>query len=107
VGVAALTRTDNEGNTKGTSVQFRIQIRPEGESFIINELQTIEGKTTGPFDYEYEYKLSGDGPWVITLSRETADSDSVKLQNDLLWRAIIGIYDQAYRYPNTSLLGLK
>jgi predicted phage tail protein len=107
VGVAALTRTDDEGNTKGTSVQFRIQIRPEGESLIINELQTIEGKSSGPFDYEYEYKLSGSGPWVITLSRETADSGSVKLQDDLIWRAIVGIYDQAYRYPNTSLLGIK
>lgn len=107
VGVAALTSTDDKGNSRGTSVQFRIQIRPEGGSLIINELQTIEGKSSGPFDYEYEYKLSGSGPWLITLSRETADSDSVKLQNDLLWRAIIGIYDQAYRYPNTALLGLK
>jgi len=107
VGVAALTSTDDKGNSRGTSVQFRIQIRPEGGSLIVNELQTIEGKSSGPFDYEYEYKLSGSGPWLITLSRETADSDSVKLQNDLLWRAIIGIYDQAYRYPNTALLGLK
>ena len=36
VGVAALTNSDNEGNTRGTSVQFRIQIRPEGGSLIIN-----------------------------------------------------------------------
>lgn len=107
VGVAALVNSDSKGNSKGTAVTFRIEIRPEGGSSIINELQTIQGKSAGPFDYEYEYKLSGTGPWVITLTRETGDSDSVKLQNDLIWRAIVGIYDQAYRYPNTSILGLK
>jgi predicted phage tail protein len=107
VGVAALTVTDDEGNTNGTSVQFRIQIRPEGGSLIVNESQVIQGKSSGPFDYEYEYKLSGSGPWLITLTRETGDSDSIKVQDDLIWRAIVGIYDQAYRYPNTSILGLK
>jgi predicted phage tail protein len=107
VGAAALNKTDNEGNTKGTSVTFRIQIRPEGGSLIVNETQTIDGKSSGPVDFEYEYKLSGAGPWVITLSRETGDSNSVRVQDELIWRAIVGIYDQAYRYPNTALLGLK
>lgn len=107
VGVASLNRTDEEGNTKGTSVTFRIQIRPEGGSLIVNETQTIDGKSSGPVDFEYEYKLSGNGPWVISLSRETGDSDSVRVQDDLIWRAIVGIYEQAYRYPNTALLGVK
>lgn len=107
MGVAALTRTDKKGNTKGTSVTFSIQIRPEGGSLIVNDTKTIKGKSSGPFDTEYEYKLSGTGPWVISIARLTADSNSVKVQNDLIWRAVVGIYDQAYRYPNTSLLGIK
>lgn len=107
VGVASLNKTDSEGNTKGTAVTFRIQIRPEGGSLIVNETQRIDGKSSGPVDFEYEYKLSGDGPWVISLSRETGDSNSVRVQDDLIWRAIVGIYEQAYRYPNTALLGVK
>jgi len=107
IGVAALNKTNKDGDTKGTSVTFTIQIRPEGGSPIFNESKTISGKSSGPVDFEYEYKLSGTGPWVVSVARETADSSSVRVQDELIFRAIVGIYDQAYRYPNTALLGIK
>lgn len=107
IGVAALTFTESDGDTRGTSVTFNIQIRPEGGAVIFNESKTISGKSSGPVDFEYEYKLSGTGPWVVSVSRETADSNSVRVQDELIWRAIVGIYNQSYRYPNTSLLGIK
>lgn len=107
IGVAALNKTNKDGDTKGTSVTFTIQIRPEGGSPIFNESKTISGKSSGPVDFEYEYKLSGTGPWVVSVERETKDSNSVRVQDELIFRAIVGIYDQSYRYPNTALLGIK
>jgi predicted phage tail protein len=107
IGVASLTRTDDEGNTKGTKVEFTIRIRPEGGSVIVNENKIIEGKSRGPVDFEYEYKLTGNGPWVVSVTRLTGDSGSVKVNDDLIWRAIVGIFDESYRYPNTALMGLK
>jgi predicted phage tail protein len=107
MGVSALTSSDNKGNTKGAKVEFKIQIRPEGGSFIVNETKTISGKSRGAVDFEYEYKLTGDGPWVVSIERLTNDSDSVKVNDDLIFRAIVGIFDESYRYPNTALIGLK
>jgi predicted phage tail protein len=107
MGVAALTSTDSKGNTNGAKVEFNIQIRPEGGSFIVNETKTISGKSRGPVDFEYEYKLTGNGPWVVSIERLTNDSDSVKVNDDLIFRAIVGIFDESYRYPNTALIGLK
>jgi len=107
IGVSSLTKSDDKGNTKGTKVQFTIQIRPEGGSTIFNDTKTISGKSRGPVDFEYEYKLSGNGPWVVSVTRLTKDSGSVKVNDDLIWRAIVGIFDESYRYPNTALMGLK
>jgi predicted phage tail protein len=107
MGVAGLTSTDDKGNTKGAKVEFNIQIRPEGGSVIYNETKTISGKSRGPVDFEYEYKLTGNGPWVVSIERITKDSESVKVNDDLILRAIVGIFDESYRYPNTALIGLK
>jgi predicted phage tail protein len=109
VGVGSLFRIDKEtGDCKGTSVSFSIQIRPENSSnYIKEETRTISGKSRGSVDFEYEYKLSGNGPWVVTLTRLTADPATTATSDDLYFKAIVGIVDQSFRYPNTALFGLK
>jgi predicted phage tail protein len=108
VGIGALYRVDTgTGDVKGSSVQFNVQIRPAGGGTFVNENKTIEGKSRGPVDFEYEYGLQGDGPWVITLTRLTPDPTSTSVTNDLYFKAIVGINTQSFRYPNTALVGLK
>jgi predicted phage tail protein len=107
-GIGALFRVDTStGDVKGSSVQFNIQIRPVGGSTFVNENKTIEGKSRGPVDFEYEYGLQGDGPWVVTLTRLTPDPTSTSVTDDLYFKAIVGINTQSFRYPNTALVGLK
>lgn len=108
VGVGALFQIDKDsGDVKGDSVQFNIKIRPVGGSNFIDDIKTIQGKSRGPVDFEYEYQLQGNGPWVITLARITADPTATTVSNDLYWKAIVGIYSRSFRYPNSALIGLK
>jgi predicted phage tail protein len=108
VGIGALFQVDTgTGDVKGDSVRFRIQIRPVGGSTFVDENKRIEGKSRGPVDFEYEYDLQGDGPWVVTLTRLTGDPTSTSVTNDLYFKAIVGINTQSFRYPNTALVGLK
>jgi predicted phage tail protein len=108
VGIGSLFRIDKEtADVKGSEVSFNIKIRPEAGSDIVNENKTISGKSRGPVDFEYEYSLSGNGPWVVTLQRLTADPATTTVSDDLYYKAIVGIVDQSFRYPNTALFGLK
>lgn len=109
VGVGSLFSVKDDGNIRGTSVAFRIEIR-DLFGALINEGNTsfsIGGKTRSPFDRDFPFVLSGTGPWTVSVIRETPDSDSVRLNNDLFFRAIVGIIDETLRYPNSALIGIQ
>lgn len=108
VGIGALFFVDKDtGDVKGRSVTFNIKIRPDGGSNFVNEDKTITGKSRGPVDFEYEYNLQGNGPWIVTLERITEDPTTTSISDDLFFKAIVGIYTRSFRYPNTALVGIK
>ena len=108
VGIGALffINKDN-GDVKGRTVSFNVRIRPIGGSNFVNENISITGKSRGPVDFEYEYTLSGTGPWVVTLERLTEDPTSTSVSDDLFFKGIVGILDRSFRYPNSCLIGIK
>jgi predicted phage tail protein len=108
VGIGALFFIDKEtGDVKGRTVSFNIKIRPIGGSNFVNENISITGKSRGPVDFEYEYRLSGTGPWVVTLERLTEDPTTTSISDDLFFKGIVGILDRSFRYPNSCLVGIK
>jgi predicted phage tail protein len=108
IGIGALFQIDKDsGDVKGDSVKFNIKIRPVGGSEFVDDTKTIQGKSRGPVDFEYEYKLQGKGPWLVTVERLTQDPTSTAVTNDLYWKAIVGLYSKSFRYPNTVLIGIK
>lgn len=108
IGIGSLFRIDKDsGDVKGDSVQFNIKIRPDGGATFVDDTKTITGKSRGPVDFEYEYALQGTGPWVVTVERLTDDPTSTSVSNDTFFKAIVGILDQSFRYPNTALIGIK
>ena len=109
VGVGSLFRVTDDGDIKGTDVEFSITIRNQFGA-VVNEGNTnfsIRGKTRGPFDRDYSFGLSGLGPWTVSVTRLTDDPDSVRKNSDLFFRAIVGIINETLHYPNTSLVGIK
>jgi predicted phage tail protein len=107
VGVANLIRATKNGDIKGSAVSFRIKIFTSTGSTIHNDRKEIKGKSRGPVDFEYEYKLSGAGPWTVEVRRITPDSTSTQINDELIFKALVGVIDESFRYPNTALIGLK
>ena len=108
VGVGSLFKVEDDGDIKATSVRFNIKIFDSiSGTPIVNEDQEIQGKSRGPFDREYSYSLSGTGPWTVRVDRITADATDLQQNDDLYFKAIVGILDDTLSYPNTAMLGMK
>lgn len=107
IGVSALYKVEeNDGDVRGTDVEFDISIRDRNGASRGGGSYRINGKSRGPVDFEYPFSLSGPGPWSVRVTRTTADPDTIRTVNDLYYKAVVGIIDQSFRYPNTALVGL-
>lgn len=78
-----------------------------GATVFLDTRKLIRGKARAPTDFQYEFILSGTGPWTVRVERESSDSTITRFFNDLYFKAIVGILDKGFRYPGTALLGLK
>lgn len=108
IGIGALFYIDTgTGDTKGSRVDFNIKIRPVGGGNFVDDTKAIIGKSRGAVDFEYEYALQGNGPWVVTVERLTADATATTQTDDLYWKALVGIYSKSFRYPNSAVIGVK
>lgn len=106
IGVASLFQVDEEsGDVRGTQVKFKISILDSLGSPIVLAEEKIAGKTRGPYDREYNYELTGVGPWTVRVERITKDPENLRMNNDLYFKAITGIINETLRYPNSALLG--
>lgn len=103
----ALQKQEDDGDVKGTSVQFRIEVASAGQPFQQRLNPTLKGKASEPVQFDYRVRLRGNAPWQIRVSRLTDDSNSQQLQNDLNWQALTTIVDAKLRYPGSALLGCR
>ena len=106
VGVASLFKVEDDGDARGTAVDFNLKITDSVGTVIINRDEKIQGKSRGSYDVEYEYSLSGTGPWTVKVTRLTDDPNDLKTNSDFYFKAIIGIVQETLLYPNSALVGL-
>ena len=97
----------NNGDISGTTVQYRIEVSSNGGPYSEAAFATVTGKSDSEFQRAYEFDLPGTGPWTIRVSRITADSSSIYVQNSINWQALVEIIDEKFAYPNTALVALK
>lgn len=108
IGVGSLFKVEDDGDIKAFSVGFNIKIFDAiSNDPIVDSNQEIQGKSRGPFDREYFYALSGTGPWTVRVNRTTDDAEGLQENNDLYFKAIVGILNDRLSYPNTALIGMK
>lgn len=112
--IPQLTFQDSQGNLKGTSVQFQIEIQPNGGSYALATLKneenpiTIDGKNTSPYEAQYRIDLpAGGAPWNIKLTRITDDSTTATLSNKTYWSTYTKVIDAKLSYPDTALIGIE
>jgi predicted phage tail protein len=108
VQLPTLTFQDKENvDLLGTFVDIAIDVRPDGGSWVQRKTDTIQGKTTSPYQRTYRIDLNGSGPWDVRVRRLTADSDSATLRNQTYWATYTEVIDAKLQYPDTALVGLE
>ena len=102
IGINALISQNDQGDTKGTSVDFQILINstPRGT-------YQIEGKSSSRFYRSYIIDDLPPRPFTVTVKRVTADSKSQRLQNGTHWVSYTEIIDTKLSYPNMAIVGIK
>ena len=101
------SQNPENGDISGTTVEYKIEVNSNGGAFTTVKTATVTGKSNSEFQRAYEFDLPGTGPWVLRLTRITADSTSSFIQNGIVWQSYVEIVDEKFAYPNTALVGLK
>jgi predicted phage tail protein len=82
-------------------------VQDNGGGYVNAVTDVITGKTTGKYQRAYRIPLTGTGPWDIKMSRITADSGSVSLQNATYFDSYIEIITTKFTYPNSAIIGMS
>jgi predicted phage tail protein len=110
--IPTLSKSDDKGNINGTTVQFQIDIRYVGGPWSVSSgVVTLTGKCVSPYDKQFYFKLpvnpsGASAPWEIRVTRFTADSGEIKLQNQTYFSSFEGIVEAKFTYPNTAYIGM-
>ena len=96
----------SNGDINGTSVSYKINVTPY--SGTPSEFSgSISGKTRATYQRSHRLPLNGTGPWLITVTKLTADSTSAYIQTPLVWAGFTSVIDRKLRYPNSAIVGLS
>ena len=111
VTVPRLEKIQDDGDIVGTKVKFRFSVQyANGSGFIELAEKKIKGRTLDAYAKSYIYSLNSDPagfPVQIRIERITDDSQSTKLNNDLIWTSYTEIIYETLTYPNSALVGLR
>lgn len=68
---------------------------------------TVSGKTTSTYQRQTNFRLTGAAPWLVRVTRLTADSGSASLQNKTYFTSYTEVFEEKFRYPGSVLVGLS
>src|SRR4029077_20862532 len=95
------------GNISGAEILYRVQLQNAGGGFKLIGDYKISGKTNTQYQQALMFQLPHGGPWDIRLTRLTADSTVVELQNDLYWDSYTELIDDRVNYTLSACVGFQ
>ena len=105
--IPSLQKIEDDGDIVGTSVSISIQVQYNGGGYNTVRTDTISGKSSGSYQRDYVFALTGSFPVDIKVLRNTADNGTTKLANTTNWQSFTSIIDAKLAYPNSALVGLR
>lgn len=70
-------------------------------------IQTVKGLCTSAYERQVSFRLSGEAPWTIRVTRLTEDSDSALLVNKCSWASLSTAIEQKLRYPGSAMVAMR
>jgi predicted phage tail protein len=112
---ALLSQADN-GDLNRTTIKIHIDVNGDDGAGDTEHYVTadgdglIHGKNISKYRHQFYlgqlYERCGVGPWVVTVYRDTVDSDSAKLQNKTFVYSYTESKEVRMSYPDTAVVGL-
>lgn len=108
---SGLVRQTSKGDVLKTAVKYRVQFEDnDGNNNVVFD-GTLNSKFSSQFQRDHEFALTGNGPWVITVYRDTADdqdrnSSTDQYQSTFSFTSVSYSLDQGLKYPYTSMLSV-
>lgn len=107
----ALVVSNTKGDVYATSVG--VTITTEDAAGVTRTVVNgaVEGKFSGTFQKEYEFRLEGQSPWRVTVTRNTPD-DQARSDGTTVYRSafnfstVVTLLDQRLSYPHSAVLSL-
>lgn len=97
-------------NTPGTfnnNQAYSTMVIESGETKVFDGKIKISGKAQNKYQRTFIFPVEGPGPYDIKLSRMTADSTNVRIQNKTTWDTYAGVYFDKLYYPYSALMGIE
>lgn len=108
ISVPQLMIIDDEGNTNGGTVEYRLEVSVDGGPFVNSSAGAISGKTRSKYQRNITLALPAPASsWSVRITRLTADSTDTKTMNDLYIESYAEITNSPLRYPNSALVALS
>jgi len=108
--IPALFRVNDDGDTKKTTVKWKVEIKPDGGDWVLVKNMEKYGKCVAA--YQTSMRINnltdryGAGPWQVRCTRITADSGSNSKQNSIYWSSYTQIINRRMIYPDSSVIGV-
>ncbi len=108
IGTPQLQQTNvKNGDVTGYSIQYRIDVRADGGSYVTAYNGQITGKTTTKYQQSVRIDLPpASSSWTIRVTRLTANANSATIADTTTIDSYTEIIDAKLRYPNSALVGL-
>ena len=101
------TNQENAGDVVAATVGYSIQITNKNGAVIAGTSESKTDKTTSSAQWCLKFALDRNGPWNITVTKTTEDSDKSALKNDLYWSSYTEIIGYPLVYPHTATVLLR
>jgi len=106
---ALLEVKPSTGDVVKTDLSWSITIKPSNSASFLPVKTISLNKEKCTSAYQLDYRITrlddnyGPGPWIIRVTRLTADSDTANLQNELYWASYTQIINRRLIYPDSAL----
>lgn len=105
--VSSLQRYDDKEGAVGTRVAFTVAMSVDGGPSYTVFSDAFDGKSSGPYEQSYRIPLYKPGKdYRISITRTTPDSNSTKVQDELVWQSYTSLIDVPLTYPNVATFGI-
>ena len=108
IGIPVLFKQRLNGDVIGQRVEYMIELNTDGGGYVEIGTFAIKGKTRSRFVKPHRITLpAATTDWVVRVSRITADSGLLRIQNETWLDSYTEIIDAKLRYPNSAVIGLE